>query len=256
MNNRSYNPHLRALLCVALTVAAGAVAGCRGDREDKPPRQFFPDLDDQPKWKPQAGSGFFTDGRTLREPPSGTVPFGRVPFEPTDDELAFLAQERADMFKGDVTVYEGVTAEGDYVANIPAAVKVDRALLMLGMEKYNIYCVACHGYEGDGKGMVAPYWSAGVVPSYHDDKYRDRTQETGKDGYMFHVIRNGIRNMPGYKHSINEREAWAIVAYLRALQATREGALTDVPEAQRSELERRRPRPANPEPAPAAGGQQ
>ena len=63
-------------------------------------------------------------------------------------------------------------------------------------------------------------------------------------------IRNGVANtpgalpalrMPGYAERISERDAWAIVAYLRALQATRQGELADVPEARRRELINTRP---------------
>ena len=48
-------PRNKALIGVAamLAVAGAALPGCRGDRSDKRPRQFFPDMDDSPKWKPQ-----------------------------------------------------------------------------------------------------------------------------------------------------------------------------------------------------------
>lgn len=84
----------------ALALVVGAMAGCRGDQSDKPPRQFFPDMDDQPKYKAQARSTFFKDykeeahpathvrkdwreadefGRTMRQPVEGTVAFGVAP---------------------------------------------------------------------------------------------------------------------------------------------------------------------------------
>ena len=52
--------HTRTILILAgLALAGGLLSGCRGDRSDKPPRQFFPDLDDSPKFKPQTKSEFF-----------------------------------------------------------------------------------------------------------------------------------------------------------------------------------------------------
>src|SRR5690606_28449424 len=100
-----------------------------------------------------------------------------------------------------------------------------RALLERGEERFNIYCAACHGYTGDGAGMVGRRWSI-PVPSYHDPKYSDSAQRTGKDGYLFHVARYGLKNpdgstrMPAYGHALDAQDAWAVVAYIRALQAS------------------------------------
>ncbi|MEL7240373.1 MAG: hypothetical protein AAGK78_16055, partial [Planctomycetota bacterium] len=66
-------------MMLAVASAAGLLAGCRGERTDKPPRQLFPDMDDQPRFKVQRGTEFFTDGRTMRPVVEGTVPFGRAP---------------------------------------------------------------------------------------------------------------------------------------------------------------------------------
>ena len=38
------------------------------------------------------------------------------------------------------------------------------------------------------------------------------------DGQLYATIRNGIRNMPAYGHSVPVRDRWAIVGYVRALQ--------------------------------------
>ena len=54
-------------LC-ALTLA-GATVGCRGDRSNEPPRQFFPSLDDQPKYQAQSKHEFFGDERSEPGPP-------------------------------------------------------------------------------------------------------------------------------------------------------------------------------------------
>src|SRR5690606_30275922 len=79
----------RALRIAGVGLAALAISagGCRGDRSAKPPRQFFPDLDDQPKMKAQTkntvwsefeGKSTETDwGRSARLPVANTVPFGR-----------------------------------------------------------------------------------------------------------------------------------------------------------------------------------
>ena len=249
-------PHLgAALLSVTAALAMSAMPGCRGDREDKPPRQFFPDLDDQPKWKPQTKTEFYEDGRAMRVPVPGTVGFSRVGPVSEEDWAAPWQQERTDLLRGDALFYEGTTGEGTYADVMP--VQVTRELIARGENRYNIYCVVCHGYAGDGKGMVGQQWSY-PLPNFHDPKYVDPTVLQGKDGYLFHVVRYGVPGanpgdplkMPAYGHAVDAHDAWAIVAYVRTLQAAYKGALTDVPDARRQELERAKP--ATPAPAPAA----
>ena len=40
------------------------------------------------------------------------------------------------------------------------------------------------------------------------------------DGEIFNVITHGRRSMPAYRFQIAEKDRWAIVAYVRALQRT------------------------------------
>lgn len=267
MADRKTTWNAARLAAVALASAA-VLAGCRGGRSDNPPREFFPDLDNQMKWKPQDGSGFFADGRTMRRPVAGAVPYGRVNFYvgPADLEGAKpwakrWMEEREDFLKADDAMYTGKDGAGAYLARIP--VEVTRPMLDLGRQQYNIYCAVCHGYLGDGKGMVGAAWSA-PLPSFHDPKYfpgateeytdeatrqtRSRPAKTGLDGYLFDVARRGVwddqgnNKMPGYGHALSERESWAVVAYLRALQAARGVGIDDpsIPQAQRDALIRGR----------------
>jgi hypothetical protein len=256
----------RALLTAALAgaLALTGLAGCRGDRSEKPPRQFFPDLKQQQKWLAQSTSPMFADGRTMRQPVTGTVAFSRVAMAPdvfsAKPEWAqpFL-QEQTDLLKEDATFYEGLGADGKYVARMPAA--ITQALLQRGATKFNIYCAACHNYDGAGGGMVGQKWSY-PLPNFHDVKYREPdpknpAQLTHLDGYLFHVVRYGVidqaglQKMPGYAHALDARDSWAVVAHIRALQATRLGSIEDVPEAQRPALEAQRRATGNAQPAPA-----
>jgi len=42
--------------------------------------------------------------------------------------------------------------------------------------------------------------------------------------------------MPAYRYQISERDRWAIIAYVRALQRASIGTVADVPQELRSEL--------------------
>ncbi|MFG0326035.1 MAG: c-type cytochrome [Phycisphaerales bacterium JB037] len=262
----SSKARLLALALAGAAVSLSSLAGCRGDRSDKPPRQFLPDMDDQPRWNPQSESEFFVDKRTMRQPPEGTVASMRIAYDPAlaeDSEWGDqLRQQREDLLAADTGTYYGV-ADGinpdtayqiqeasAFIDSIPVA--VDAQLLERGRERFDIYCSACHGYAGEGGGVIdgKPYggmvgqrWSY-AVPSFHDAKYKDDSARTGRDGYLFYVARHGVQDpppdgsppgtkpgyrMPPYAHALSTRDTWAIVAYIRALQTARDATLADVP---------------------------
>ena len=52
----------------------------------------------------------------------------------------------------------------------------------------------------------------------------EQLEQFDRDGYLFFVMMNGVRTMPAYGHTLTERDAWSVVAYIRALQASRTGA--------------------------------
>lgn len=241
-NNSRRSTVALAIGAIGLGLVLG-MAGCRGERSDKPPRQFFPDMDDQMKWKPQNQSEFFADGRTMRQPVAGTVAFGRTSLVSDEPWAGTYASQRADLLRDDDAFYKGTAPDGTYLVRMPG--QPTRAMIERGMERFNIYCSACHGYEGDGKGTVGLRWSYAPA-TFHDPKYRDAAQNTGRDGYIFHVARNGViggdgkQKMPGYAHAINEHDAWAIVSYIRALQQSRLATIEAVPPTEREILQRQR----------------
>lgn len=246
---------ITCLMLAALTAAL--LGGCRGERTSERPRQFFPGMDDQPKYKPQSDSAFFADGRSMRQPIAGTVAFGARPDD--RDEWVAPNRGRAEFLREDDRVYLGVNETGAYVERAPVASLLGlpggqaptpeqvRDLIERGRDRFTVFCTPCHSATGDGKGMVGAQWSY-ALPNFHDDKYQPGG-EVGQDGYIFHVIRNGLANAPGaepalrmpaYGERVGPRDAWAIVLYLRALQQTRRGEMADVPESLRRDLIRSR----------------
>lgn len=247
------------LIAVGLAVGAAALvggSGCRGDRSDKRPRQFFPDMDDQTKLKSQAKTTFFADGRAMREPVPGTIGFARtsavLPPDADGDDASWrrsVERERADLLREDGLLFTGKDAEGRYAQAIP--VPVSNEMIRRGKERFDIFCSACHGHAGDGKGMVGIQWSYDL-PSFLDPKYAfgsDDPDGRGTDGFIFHTIRNGVPNAPGaqpalkmpaYREQVSERDAWAIVSYIRALQRASNVEIERVPERYRPELDRTR----------------
>jgi cytochrome c len=165
-------------------------------------------MDNQPKYKPQSESPFFADGATMRRPVAGAVARGQL--------------------HADAVLFTGKDSSGNYVRLIP--VIVDMTSLQRGRQRFDIYCSPCHSRAGDGRGIMT---TRGYVPppSFHEERLLAMPE-----GQIFDVITNGVRNMPSYRHQIPPEDRWAIVAYLRALQRSRQATIDDIPEELRREV--------------------
>jgi mono/diheme cytochrome c family protein len=162
-----------------------------------------PNMDWQARYNAQEQSDFFDDDMTMRPPVPGTVAKG------------FLRE--------DTRLYTGRTEDGQYVDEVP--VPVTQALLERGRERFNIFCSVCHGQAGFGQGVIMTGdYGYTPAPSYHQSTLRDTA-----DGYIYEVITNGVRNMPGYAQQVPVADRWAIVAYIRALQRSQNAQRENIP---------------------------
>lgn len=168
---------------ILILVAFYLFIGCRGKLSNKEPVHLNPNMDFQSK---------FTAQDKVRKYPEGVVPFGKANVG---------------------SFYSGKDDAGNYVNKIPVE-EVNTEFLLRGQERFNIYCSVCHGMTGAGDGTVIER-NVGIPKpsSFYDERLKKE-----KDGYFFHVISKGIRNMKGYERQIPEEDRWAIVAYLRSLQ--------------------------------------
>ena len=160
------------------------------------------DMANQPRQNPLSPAPIFADGRSERPIPENTVARGAV----QDDALIVPKDSNAFPLP--------LTAE----------------LLQRGQQRYTIFCTPCHGIQGDGLGMVA---MRGMKhpPSYHQERLRNEP-----NGYLYDVITNGFGAMYGYSAQIPARDRWAIVAYLRALQLSRNAPVSELPAELREKL--------------------
>ncbi len=119
---------------------------------------------------------------------------------------------------------------------------IDAAVLERGQQQFNIYCSVCHGMNGRGNGLVnqraqrilATTWTP--PSNLHDATLY---QDVYPDGKLFGTISNGVRKMPGYAAQIRAKDRWAIVSYVRALQASQNASLDEVPASQREAIEKK-----------------
>lgn len=181
-----------------LVLALSAAALLAGCRQD---------MHDQPKLKPLRESDFYSDRRSARPPVEGTVARGHLDADP------LLATGMVD---------------GKPATEFPWPVTA--AVMARGRERYDIFCAPCHDRTGGGDGMIVRRGYR-RPPSYHIDRLRQ-----APEGHFFDVITNGFGAMPEYRTQVPPADRWAIVAYIRALQASQHATIDQVPPAERGKL--------------------
>ena len=164
--------------------------------------QIRQDMADQPANRPLSPSPFFDDGRSERPLVENTVARGSI----ADDDL-FVPKD-SNKFPLPLTP----------------------ELLHRGQERYKIFCTPCHGIQGDGNGMVS---MRGMKhpPSYHDARLL-----AVPNGYIYDVITNGFGGMLSYSAQIPPADRWAIIAYVRALQLSRNAPFSELPPVVREKV--------------------
>ncbi|KPK14288.1 MAG: hypothetical protein AMJ62_13390 [Myxococcales bacterium SG8_38] len=191
---------MRALL--VMVALASLTGGCIGTESTEPPIVGIRNMYNQPRYDTQERQPFFADQRSMRPQVEGTV--SREMVMAIDAATGLGAQSK------------------EWIAVVPQRITKElggvEAAVARGRDRYNIYCAACHGVSGDGKGMISrralALGASGLVaPTLHDDRLRHIP-----DGQLFATITNGVRNMPSYAHNVPLEDRWAIVHYVRALQ--------------------------------------
>ncbi|MBK9372463.1 MAG: cytochrome c [Holophagales bacterium] len=172
----------------------------------------------QAKERPLAQSEFYRDGLASRIPPAGTVARG------------WLREDRV--------LHTGIGPDGKFVSELPAAVPFDKALLARGRQRFDVFCSPCHGRQGNGQGMIVQRGFK-QPPSYHIDRLRAQPL-----GYFFDVMTNGFGQMSSYASQVPAEDRWAIAAYVRTLQFSRNAPLAELTEADRAALDKAAAAPA------------
>ena len=162
---------------------------------------------DQPHKRPLEPSNFFDDGMASRPVLPGTV--ARAVEEPNNQRL-------------------NSKAEGKLVDAFPFEVTME--VLARGQERYEIFCSPCHDRLGTGQGMIV---RRGFTParSFHEPRLRDAPA-----GHFFEIITQGFGPMPSYADQLSEHDRWAVIAYIRALQFSRNVRLDQLPPEDRAKM--------------------
>ncbi|MDP1561916.1 MAG: cytochrome c [Pirellulaceae bacterium] len=198
---------LLVVVVVGTWIPLSLIYQARQTRSPLPRVHVFLDMDQQPHRGPQRKHVEFLDGRAMRLPVEGTVSRGN---DRRDDHWQ----------RGLVYASSDPNSSYEFAQQFPVGLTIDGEFLKRGQQRYEIYCSVCHGVDGLGNGPVnrraVELKEAKWVPATNlmTQEIRDR-----RDGQLVQAIRDGVRNMPAYRNQIDARDRWAIVAWVRQLQA-------------------------------------
>lgn len=164
---------------------------------------------DQAKYEPYEASTLFADGGSSRPLPQGSIPRGHL--------------------RADRGFHTGIGPGGEIVAQFP--MEVDRKLIARGRERFNVFCLPCHGPAGAGNGMIVQRGFK-RPPSFHIERLRNQPP-----GYFVNTISQGFGQMSSYASQVPPADRWAIAAYIRALQLSRHFPEDELTEQERAALE-------------------
>jgi mono/diheme cytochrome c family protein len=206
------------LTSVLALVPFAFIAKWRNSHSAEPHFHIIPDMDFQAFRGPQSTSPVFADEREIRKPVAGTVARGEL--------------------KEDDLFYRGLD-NGQWATRFPPQVELNDATMQRGRERFTIYCTPCHGEAAEGNGMIhqrALAVNAAATGWVQPSKLTDPGFVRQPHGQIFNTITNGIRTMPAYGPQIPEKDRWAIILYLRAIQRSRNASIDDVPADKRPTL--------------------
>jgi mono/diheme cytochrome c family protein len=198
------------------------IIGIPGHLSRKPPLEVFPDMNRQPKLRPQKPNDFFPNGISSQLPPVGTIARS-APIQTANG--AVYPFEDSPVNTGKIS---GTT---NFVETNPLV--VNAVLLQRGREQFNIYCAPCHGGLGDGNGITKKIGVMPAVANLHDKRIVEMT-----DGEIFNTITHGKGLMGAYGPIVAVEDRWAIVAYVRALQLSWLGSPDELSAEQRTALKK------------------
>ena len=96
----------------------------------------------------------------------------------------------------------------------------DADAILAGERLFRINCAVCHGPAGDGDSPVARKFAESGVRPPPSLVAANSATALSPDGFIYGVITNGIGNMPTLWKILAPDERWAIITYLRTIQAS------------------------------------
>lgn len=182
---------IRNRMLVAVTFVSMILSSCTYNTPQHPGYEFMPDMYRSTSYETNSMNPLFSDSMTNRLPVPGTIPRGDYipyPYPATN---------------------EGYEAAGKDLKN--PLEKTD-ANLAEGKRLFEIFCIHCHGPEGQGNGSIVANGKFPPPPAYNGP-LKDLPE-----GKMFHTLEYGKNMMGSHASQLTQAERWKIIMYVQMLQ--------------------------------------
>lgn len=180
---------------------AGMIGVSCNNVPNSPGWEYMPDMYRSSSYEANSGNGLFTDSMTNRRPATGTLSQGEWA------NSAYTALKTPYPYKFDSLGYE---LAGQNLRNpLPATDEI----VAKGKDRYEKFCMHCHGSSGQGDGGVVNNGGFPPPPAYNSPQLKNMPE-----GKMYHSIHYGKGMMGSHASQLTSEERWQIIRYVQTLQ--------------------------------------
>lgn len=182
-----YKTRLPFLLFCGLLAAAG-LSSCDRTRNDKG-YEYFPDMAHSLAYETYSPNPVYKDSATMQAPVKGTVNRDFLPFHyPANDSGRVLAGKE-----------------------LVCPLEYTEKNLALGKERFQIFCMNCHGEKGLGDGYLFTSKRYTLKPA----SLVSEKMMKAPIGEIYHVITKGWGVMGAHGSQIKPDDRWRIAMYIQ-----------------------------------------
>lgn len=163
--------------------------------------EYMPDMYRSSSYETNSGNGIFADSLSNRQPVAGTISQGWL----ANSEYSMLHMPYP--YKNDSAGYE------DAGKNIRNPLPATEEVLAQGKDKFEKFCMHCHGATGQGDGSVVSAGNFPPPPAYTSPQLKNLPE-----GKMFHTLQYGKGMMGSHASQLTIEERWKILRYVQTLQ--------------------------------------
>lgn len=172
---------------ILLTLVTLAIS-CDRDR-NHPGWDYFPDMFYSTAYESYSANPNFADGKTMREPAKGTVSR-----EMTTFAYGLEEGERERAGKELVNPFEPT-----------------KEVIAKGKHVYTVFCIGCHGVNGNGTGKL---YTSGLY-ILKPRSLVDSISKNLKDGEIYYSVTLGFKSMGTHGAQIKPDDRWKLISYIR-----------------------------------------
>lgn len=185
----------------SIAAVIGVIGVSCNNVPNSPGWEYMPDMYRSTSYEANSDNPNFADSMTNRKPVAGTISQGWVA------NSAYSVTKAMYPYKFDSLGYE---LAGQNLRNpFPASAEV----IAQGKDKYEKYCMHCHGASGQGDGAVVTAGNFPPPPSYSSAVLKNLPE-----GKMYHSIHYGKGMMGSHASQLSSEERWKIIRYVQTLQ--------------------------------------